>query len=86
MIDEEAKPETLAIRFANAENAKKFKDAFDNAVVSVIEKEADKITKAEEVPGKNGENDKQNSKEVKDDTDEEKTTEQLSALSIKTNE
>lgn len=29
--DEEAKPETLAIRFANAENAKKFKDRFDEA-------------------------------------------------------
>lgn len=29
--DEEPKPELLAIRFANAENAQKFKDAFDEA-------------------------------------------------------
>ena len=29
--DEEAKPELLAIRFANEENAKKFKDKFDMA-------------------------------------------------------
>merc|ERR1711981_413172 len=46
--DEEAKSETLAIRFANTENTKKFKDAFDSAVVSITEWEAERITKAEE--------------------------------------
>merc|ERR1712223_2140735 len=46
--DEEAKAETLAIRFANTENAKKFKDAFDNAVTTITEWEAERITKAEE--------------------------------------
>ena len=40
-------PKTLAIRFANAENAKKFKDAFDEAVVNVIEWEATRIADAE---------------------------------------
>ena len=47
LSDEEAKTETLAIRFANADNAKKFKNAFDSAVVSVIEWEADRIAIAE---------------------------------------
>merc|ERR1712020_352362 len=46
--DEEPKSETLAIRFANAENAKKFKDAFDNAVTTITEWEAERINKAEE--------------------------------------
>merc|ERR1712029_714746 len=46
--DEEAKAETLAIRFANAENTKKFKEAFDDAVVSITEWEAERISKAEE--------------------------------------
>merc|ERR1712203_871936 len=46
--DEEPKAETLAIRFANTENAKKFKDAFDNAVLKVIECEANRITGKDE--------------------------------------
>merc|ERR1739846_307794 len=46
--DEEPKAETLAIRFASAENTKKFKDAFDSAVVSITEWEAERISKAEE--------------------------------------
>merc|ERR1739838_157508 len=46
--DEEARSETLAIRFANADNTKKFKDAFDNAVTTITEWEAERITKAEE--------------------------------------
>merc|ERR1739844_382814 len=46
--DEEAKAETLAIRFANTENTKKFKDAFDSAILQVTEWEADRITRAEE--------------------------------------
>ena len=50
--DEEAKQETLAIRFANADNAKKFKDAFDNAVLKVTETEADRIEGKDEVAEK----------------------------------
>merc|ERR1739844_160953 len=46
--DEEPKAETLAIRFASAENTKKFKDAFDSAILQVTEWEADRITRAEE--------------------------------------
>merc|ERR1739846_212034 len=46
--DEEAKAETLAIRFANTENTKKFKDAFDSAILQVTEWEAERINRAEE--------------------------------------
>ncbi|XP_072029507.1 ran-specific GTPase-activating protein-like isoform X1 [Amphiura filiformis] len=35
--DEEARPETLAIRFANAENAQKFKDKFEECQKAVTE-------------------------------------------------
>ena len=52
LTDEEAKQETLAIRFANADNAKKFKDAFDNAVLKVTETEADRIEGKDEVAEK----------------------------------
>merc|ERR550539_1887730 len=41
--DEETKTEVLAIRFANADNASKFKAAFDGAVITVTEAEALKI-------------------------------------------
>merc|ERR1712226_424461 len=41
--DEETKTEVLAIRFANADNASKFKAAFDAAVITVTEEEALKI-------------------------------------------
>jgi len=41
--DEETKTEVLAIRFANPENASKFKNAFDSAVMTVTEAEATKI-------------------------------------------
>ena len=74
-IDEEPKAETLAIRFASAENTKKFKDAFDSAVVTITEWEAERISKAEEAaavtPGKAIEK------------DEGETETQLSQLSIK---
>merc|ERR1712001_614496 len=46
--DEEAKAETLPIRFANTENTKKFKDAFDSAILQVTEWEAERINRAEE--------------------------------------
>jgi Ran-binding protein 1 len=45
--DEETKTEVLAIRFANPENASKFKSAFDAAVISVTEVEATSIELAE---------------------------------------
>ena len=43
ILDEETKTEVLAIRFANPENASKFKSAFDSAVMTVTEEEATKI-------------------------------------------
>ncbi|XP_013777946.1 ran-specific GTPase-activating protein-like [Limulus polyphemus] len=60
--DEEAKPELLAIRFANAENAQKFKTAFEEArkwtidhLVSDEDEESDE--KDEEQSAENGEAD-----------------------------
>ena len=47
VLDEETKTEVLAIRFANPENASKFKTAFDAAVISVTEIEATNIELAE---------------------------------------
>ena len=47
ILDEETKTEVLAIRFANAENAAKFKSAFDDAVIIVTEVEATSIELAE---------------------------------------
>ena len=76
ILDEEAKTETLAIRFANADNAKKFKESFDNAVVSVIEWEADRISNAEKKI-------KSPTKEKTEDTTEEVASEKLTSLSIK---
>merc|ERR1711997_551830 len=73
--DEEAKAETLAIRFANTENTKKFKDAFDSAVVSITEWEAERISKAEEAAAVTQE------KTLEKDKGETET--QLSQLSIK---
>ncbi|XP_033102186.1 ran-specific GTPase-activating protein-like [Anneissia japonica] len=48
--DEEPKAETLAIRFANAENAKKFKTAFEDCQQSLsnAEEKKDKEKPAEE--------------------------------------
>ena len=74
-IDEEPKAETLAIRFASAENTKKFKDAFDSAVVSITEWEAERISKAEEAAAVTQE------KTLEKDKGETET--QLSQLSIK---
>merc|ERR1712062_493311 len=54
--DEEAKAETLAIRFANTENTKKFKDAFDSAILQVTEWE--RINRAEEAAVKQDTNEK----------------------------
>lgn len=41
--DDEAKPEVLAIRFSNAENAKKFKFKFEEAVKAVTSAKAKEI-------------------------------------------
>ncbi|XP_072029519.1 ran-specific GTPase-activating protein-like isoform X2 [Amphiura filiformis] len=48
--DEEARPETLAIRFANAENAQKFKDKFEECQKAVTEDSQD----TEKTPNENG--------------------------------
>jgi len=48
--DEEAKAEVLAIRFSNAENASRFKSAFDAAVIDVTEQEAASIELADTHP------------------------------------
>ena len=48
ILDEQTKTEVLAIRFANSENATKFKTAFDSAVMTVTETEAMKINLEEE--------------------------------------
>ena len=77
-IDEEPKAETLAIRFASAENTKKFKDAFDSAVVSITEWEAERISKAEEAAAVTQE------KTLEKEKGETET--QLSQLSIKDTE
>lgn len=71
--DEEAKPETLAIRFANAENAKKFKDTFEDAKKTnqvLIEKEKEKKLQ-------NGNGDKDEDSEAKS------LTEKLGEMSVK---
>merc|ERR1711981_719492 len=77
--DEEAKSETLAIRFANTENANKFKDAFDNAVLKVIECEANRITGTDEEKI-------QKSKVVTNKNDENDPSEKLATLTIQTEE
>merc|ERR1712038_593059 len=74
--DEEAKSETLAIRFANTENAKKFKDAFDNAVLKVIECEANRITGTEHKD--------QEIKKTTNKIDENDPSEKLATLTIQT--
>merc|ERR1712018_64938 len=76
--DEEPKSETLAIRFANAENTKKFKDAFDNAVTAITEWEAERINKAEEAVAVTKVTTQEKVVENKDNDAEEK----LSQLSI----
>lgn len=89
--DEEAKTETLAIRFANADNAKKFKNAFDAAVVSVIEWEADRIAIAESKlkspkPKLDETSEKDEAPQKQDDKNDKSTesaSEKLTSLSIK---
>lgn len=68
--DEEAKPETLAIRFANPENAKKFKDKFDEA--KKINQELIDKEKSSKLP--NGDGDK---------TEADSVTEKLGEMSVK---
>ena len=79
MSDEEAKAETLAIRFANAENAKKFKGAFDEAVVSMTELEAIQINAKDD--GDSPEEEVKETEEKKTESDKE-VNEKLSDLTI----
>jgi len=81
--DEEAKTETLAIRFANADNAKKFKDAFDNAVVNVIEWEATRIADAESKLRSPLKKDKVDDEAAKEGDTTEDASEKLDSLTIK---
>ena len=74
--DEEAKQETLAIRFANADIAKKFKEEFDSAVAKVTEAEAQRINQTEI---SNNESDEKKDKKTETDA----AAEKLSSLTIK---
>ncbi|XP_076108616.1 ran-specific GTPase-activating protein-like [Mytilus galloprovincialis] len=57
--DEEAKPETLAIRFANAENAQKFNEKFNEAKTSNVKLlEKEKLGRLENGEGDNKDTDK----------------------------
>ena len=76
-------PKTLAIRFANADNAKKFKDAFDNAVVNVIEWEATRIADAESKLRSPLKNDKVDDEAAKEGDTTEDASEKLDSLTIK---
>lgn len=58
--DEEPKPELLAIRFANAENALKFKDAFEEAKKYALELEKNEENKSSTKKDSNSENDDDN--------------------------
>ncbi|XP_070573454.1 ran-specific GTPase-activating protein-like isoform X3 [Ptychodera flava] len=75
--DEEPKAETLAIRFANAENAQKFKAKFDECQQALLEKEATKSSKeeADQVADKLGEmsvKDEKKTEETSKDSEEKK--------------
>ncbi|XP_020614416.1 ran-specific GTPase-activating protein-like [Orbicella faveolata] len=82
--DEEMKTETLAIRFANAENAKKFKDTFIKCQgelptdETTDEQESNKLAKELEglkVKESNDEEDKENKSENKDNETASKSSE-----------
>lgn len=82
--DDEAKAETLAIRFANADNAKKFKVSFDEAVLAATELEAEKIEKAEggDVPSQTTKVEEKKDVPKNEEESSKEATEQLSSLSI----
>ena len=93
ILEEQIKTEVLAIRFANAENATKFKTAFDSAVMTVTETEAMKINLEEEnITNESKEKDSQNESISKDTkaaqspkTKSDEITEDLQQLSVKEN-
>jgi len=68
--DEEPKQETLAIRFGNVENAKKFFDAFSEMKSYVLKMEAQKIRDEVEViaPAKVDEKEKEDNEDGNDDS------------------
>jgi Ran-binding protein 1 len=82
LSEEESKPELLAIRFANAENAQKFKTQFDIAKVSA----GDTLPTALSEEKSNGKEDaetetKENDK--KEDEETEEVAKQLKGMSVK---
>jgi len=90
--DEEVKTETLAIRFANAENAKKFKDAFIKCQDELPqgnttdEQESNKLAKELEglkVKESKDEEDKENKSENKDNETDSKSSETESETTAK---
>merc|ERR1712203_891555 len=91
--DEETKTEVLAIRFASPENASKFKNAFDSAVMSVTETEAMKINLEEgAITIESKERESQNESDSKDPkpaqspkNKSDEITEDLQQLSVKEN-
>jgi len=73
--DEEPKQETLAIRFGNVENAKKFFDAFELMRNYVLKMEAKKIREEEVGEGK----EKEDQPEKKDEETDKDTVKQVDA-------
>lgn len=85
--DDESKPELLAIRFANAENAQKFKEKFDCAK-SANQEIADKNATAETSEKASGEADasgdaKENSEGANKTDTADKVADKLGGLSVK---
>jgi len=76
--DEESKPELLAIRFANAENAQKFKEAFEEAQKIMKETQADICD-----PAKLCKDDKKEEKSEKTKDETNSVTEKLGEMSVK---
>ena len=83
--DEEAKPELLAIRFANEENAKKFKDKFDMAKGEMSKRRStsavENDSKDEEETKESG--DSESKKELEESKEEKEVTDKLKEMSVK---
>lgn len=82
--DEESKPELLAIKFANAENAQKFKEAFEEAksIAASIEKSVQDSSSEDEEEEKS--NNERSEKPKADSTDE--VVDKLSNLKVEENQ
>jgi len=82
--DEEARPELLAIRFANEENAKKFKEKFDHAKHEMSQRKPgsleQKVSNDEETKKESEDSEKKESDESKD---EKEVTDKLKEMSVK---